>query len=365
MAANPQIGRVQLPKRGVCPLSEFDMSVGLPGVDLPWVDLPWVDLPWVDSGGAGAFAHASWGDVTGPRCERAKGVPMFTTSTIGDHGDGGGTPGRVRRPAGRRLLHQRIVVLGQQVDDPIANRICAQLLLLSAEDQRRDISLYINSPGGSVSAGLAIYDTMRLIPNDVSTLAMGIAASMGQFLLTAGTPGKRYALPHARILMHQGSAGIRGTAVDVADPGREPGVHQGFDEPADRRAHRPGAGDDRAGRRPRPLVHRRAGAATTGSSTGSCSRSPTFGRPPTASGSGWADHGPLHRPDRGREDPVGRAGRRRLSAGCCPIGSSTWAPRSTTTSRTSSSRSCCTWSRTTRTGRSRCTSTRPAARCRR
>ena len=114
-----------------------------------------------------------------------------------------------------RLLHQRIIVLGQEVDDPIANRICAQLLLLSAEDQRRDISLYINSPGGSVSAGLAIYDTMRLIPNDVSTLAMGTAASMGQFLLSAGTHGKRYALPHARILMHQGSAGIRGTAVDV------------------------------------------------------------------------------------------------------------------------------------------------------
>jgi ATP-dependent Clp protease, protease subunit len=114
-----------------------------------------------------------------------------------------------------RLLHQRIVVLGQEVDDPIANRICAQLLLLSAEDPRSDISLYINSPGGSVSAGLAIYDTMRLIPNDVSTLAMGTAASMGQFLLSAGTHGKRYALPHARILMHQGSAGIRGTAVDV------------------------------------------------------------------------------------------------------------------------------------------------------
>lgn len=114
-----------------------------------------------------------------------------------------------------RLLHQRIVVLGQQVDDPIANRICAQLLLLSAEDPRADISLYINSPGGSVSAGLAVYDTMRLIPNDVSTLAMGLAASMGQFLLTAGTPGKRFALPHSRILMHQGSAGIGGTAVDV------------------------------------------------------------------------------------------------------------------------------------------------------
>lgn len=114
-----------------------------------------------------------------------------------------------------RLLYQRIVVLGQEVDDAVANRICAQLLLLSAEDPRRDISLYINSPGGSVSAGLAIMDTMRLIPNDVSTLAMGLAASMGQFLLSAGTGGKRHALPHARVLMHQGSAGIGGTAVDI------------------------------------------------------------------------------------------------------------------------------------------------------
>ena len=114
-----------------------------------------------------------------------------------------------------RLLHQRILVLGQEVDDTIANRLCAAFLLLSAEDPHRDISLYINSPGGSVSAGLAIYDTMRLIPNDVSTLAMGLAASMGQFLLSAGTPGKRYALPHSRVLMHQGSAGIGGTAIDI------------------------------------------------------------------------------------------------------------------------------------------------------
>ena len=114
-----------------------------------------------------------------------------------------------------RLLHQRILVLGQEVDDTIANRLCAAILLLSAEDPHRDISLYINSPGGSVSAGLAIYDTMRLIPNDVSTLAVGLAASMGQFLLSAGTPGKRYALPHSRVLMHQGSAGIGGTAIDI------------------------------------------------------------------------------------------------------------------------------------------------------
>lgn len=115
-----------------------------------------------------------------------------------------------------RLQHQRIVVLGSEVDDVVANRICAQLLLLSAEDERSDISLYINSPGGSVTAGFAIYDTMRLIPNDVSTLAMGFAASMGQFLLCAGAKGKRFSLPHTRIMMHQGSAGIGGTAVDIA-----------------------------------------------------------------------------------------------------------------------------------------------------
>jgi ATP-dependent Clp protease, protease subunit len=114
-----------------------------------------------------------------------------------------------------RLLYHRIIVLGSEVDDRVANRLCGQLLLLSAEDPRSDISLYINSPGGSVSAGLAIYDTMRLIPNDVSTLAMGLAGSMAQFLLCAGTKGKRYSLPHAQVLMHQGSAGFGGTAADV------------------------------------------------------------------------------------------------------------------------------------------------------
>ena len=114
-----------------------------------------------------------------------------------------------------RLLFQRIIVLGTEVDDQVANRLCAQLLLLSAEDPRSDISLYINSPGGSVSAGLAIYDTMRLIPNDVSTLAMGLAGSMAQFLLCAGTAGKRFSLPHAQVLMHQGSAGFGGTAADI------------------------------------------------------------------------------------------------------------------------------------------------------
>src|SRR5918912_341294 len=125
------------------------------------------------------------------------------------------TAGTLDDQLAARLLHQRIIVLGAEVDDQIANRLCAQLLLLSAEDPRGAISLYINSPGGSVSAGLAIYDTMRLIPNDVSTLAMGLAGSMGQFLLSAGTPGKRFCLPHAQILMHQGSAGFGGTAADV------------------------------------------------------------------------------------------------------------------------------------------------------
>lgn len=114
-----------------------------------------------------------------------------------------------------RLLHQRIIVLGSEVDDEVANRIVSQLLLLSAEDSQADISLYINSPGGSVTAGMAIYDTMQMIPNQVGTLAMGLAASMGQILLCAGAPGKRYSLPHSRILMHQGSAGVQGTTADV------------------------------------------------------------------------------------------------------------------------------------------------------
>jgi ATP-dependent Clp protease, protease subunit len=115
-----------------------------------------------------------------------------------------------------QLLMQRIVFLGTQVDEVSANRICAQLLLLSAEDPKTDICLYINSPGGSVTAGLAIYDTMQLIPNDVSTLAIGFAASMGQILLSVGAPGKRFAFPNARIMMHQPSAGIGGTVADIA-----------------------------------------------------------------------------------------------------------------------------------------------------
>ncbi|WP_461027109.1 ATP-dependent Clp protease proteolytic subunit [Streptomyces sparsus] len=113
-----------------------------------------------------------------------------------------------------RLLNERIIFLGQPVDDEIANRITAQLLLLAA-DPDKDINLYINSPGGSITAGMAIYDTMQFIKNDVVTIAMGLAASMGQFLLSAGTPGKRFALPNAEILIHQPSAGLAGSASDI------------------------------------------------------------------------------------------------------------------------------------------------------
>ncbi|HTY72253.1 MAG TPA: ATP-dependent Clp protease proteolytic subunit [Actinomycetes bacterium] len=132
--------------------------------------------------------------------------------------------GEARTPSGaaglddsvyQRLLRERIIFLGSVVEDANANAICAQMLLLAAEDPDKDIFLYINSPGGSVSAGMAIYDTMQYVKNDVATVAMGLAASMGQFLLCAGAPGKRYALPHARIMMHQPSGGIGGTASDI------------------------------------------------------------------------------------------------------------------------------------------------------
>lgn len=113
------------------------------------------------------------------------------------------------------LLANRIIFLGSEVRDENANAICAQMLLLNAEDPNRDIFLYINSPGGSVDSGMAIFDTMQWISNDVATVAIGLAASMGQFLLSAGAPGKRYALPHSRIMMHQPSGGLGGTASDI------------------------------------------------------------------------------------------------------------------------------------------------------
>ena len=115
-----------------------------------------------------------------------------------------------------RLLKNRIVFLGSEVNDTVANFITAQMLYLEAEDPEADIWLYINSPGGSVTAGMAIYDTMQFVNPDVGTICMGLGASMGQFLLCAGAPGKRYALPHARIMMHQPSAGMAGQATDIA-----------------------------------------------------------------------------------------------------------------------------------------------------
>src|SRR5690625_1904853 len=114
-----------------------------------------------------------------------------------------------------RLLAERIVWLGSEVRDDNANQICAQIMLLAAEDPDKDIWLYINSPGGSITAGMAIYDTMKFVQPDVATVAMGMAASMGQFLLSSGTKGKRYATPHARVMMHQPSGGIGGTATDI------------------------------------------------------------------------------------------------------------------------------------------------------
>ena len=133
-------------------------------------------------------------------------TPQFAGSA-----PGGGLDDQVYQ----RLLRERIIFLGSVVEDSMANAISAQLLLLAAEDPEKDIFLYINSPGGSISAGMAIYDTMQYIKNDVATVAMGLAASMGQFLLCAGADGKRYALPHARIMMHQPSGGIGGTASDI------------------------------------------------------------------------------------------------------------------------------------------------------
>lgn len=114
-----------------------------------------------------------------------------------------------------RLLKERIIWLGSEVNEDNSNVICAQMLMLAAEDPTRDIWLYINSPGGSVTGGMAIYDTMQLIEPDVATVAVGMAASMGQFLLSSGTPGKRFITRHARVLMHQPSGGVGGTTTDV------------------------------------------------------------------------------------------------------------------------------------------------------
>lgn len=124
-------------------------------------------------------------------------------------------PGGLGDSVYNRLLKERIIWLGEDVREDNANVICAQMLLLAAEDPNKDIYLYINSPGGSVTAGMAIYDTMQFIQPDVVTVGMGMAASMGQFLLTAGAKGKRYITPHTRVLLHQPLGGAGGTATDI------------------------------------------------------------------------------------------------------------------------------------------------------
>ena len=138
--------------------------------------------------------------------------PPFDLSPLAQTG-GFGDP---QNEVFNRLLKNRIVFLGTEVNDSIANLLTAQMLYLEGEDPDADIWLYINSPGGSVTAGMAIYDTMQFVSCDVATVCMGMAASMGQFLLTAGAAGKRYTLPNARIMMHQPLAGLRGQAADIA-----------------------------------------------------------------------------------------------------------------------------------------------------
>lgn len=139
--------------------------------------------------------------------------PMADVTQFPQALEGGFDP---RSDVFNRLLKNRVVLLGSDVNDDIANQICAQLLYLEGEDPASDIWLYINSPGGSVTAGMAIYDTMQFVSCDVATVCLGLAASMGQFLLTAGAEGKRYTLPNARVMMHQPLAGLRGQAADIA-----------------------------------------------------------------------------------------------------------------------------------------------------
>ena len=145
-------------------------------------------------------------------------APMTSCPPAGPSAAGrfGGLPEGATFDVFQRLLKERIIFLGTAIDEAVANLVCAQLLLLAAEDAERDIALYINSPGGSVTDGLAIYDTMQYVSCDVSTICVGLAASMGQFLLCAGAAGKRFALPHSRILMHQPSGQMQGQAADIA-----------------------------------------------------------------------------------------------------------------------------------------------------
>ncbi len=166
-----------------------------------------------------------------------------------------------------RLLKDRIVFLGTAINDDVANVIIAQLLFLESEEPEKDIMLYINSPGGHVTAGLAIYDTMQYVRCDVATICMGQAASMGAFLLAAGTKGKRYALPHARIMIHQPLGGVRGQATDIEIQAREILKTRDTLNELYSQAHRPAGREDQEGHRARLLHERRTRPRSTASST--------------------------------------------------------------------------------------------------
>ena len=166
-----------------------------------------------------------------------------------------------------RLLNERIIFLGTPIDDQVANVVVAQLLHLESEDPDKDISIYINSPGGSIYSGLAIYDTMQFISPDIATMCVGVAMSMGSLLLAGGAKGKRAALPNSRILIHQPSAGFEGQSTDIEIHAREILNLRAAHRRDLRAAHRPG---DRGGpfrHGARPLLQRRAGTAITASST--------------------------------------------------------------------------------------------------
>ena len=190
--------------------------------------------------------------MTGSLALMAESSPLITPQML----DAGIDP---RADIFNRLLRNRVIMLGADVNDDIANQICAQLLYLEGDDDKKDIWLYINSPGGSVTAGMAIYDTMQFVGCDVATVCLGLAASMGQFLLTAGAAGKRYTLPNARIMMHQPLAGLRGQATDIAIQAEQHALHQAAHGRADRVPLGQDARADPGRLRARPLVHRRGG----------------------------------------------------------------------------------------------------------
>ena len=306
-------------------------------------------------------------------------------STHGLHAAAARRPGRRARPRpggsrlrrhGRRAAAARAhhLARGRGARRELQHASPQLLQVLAADDPEKDITLYINSPGGSISAGMVIYDTMQLIPNDVATVAMGLAASMGQFLLTAGAAGQALRhRRHARIMMHQPLGRHRRHGVGHQDPGRADAVHQEADGRADRRAHRPDARADRAGLRPRPLVHRGR-------------RPREYGiidqvmPPPARDRTSRSEHVSIWTPDRratwharpratscrssGSAPRTASASTTRTRS-CSRSASSSSACRSTTRRPTTSWRSCCAWSRWTPTATSRSTSTPPAARTRR